>query len=90
MGLNNWRPPVRSPDTIDAIQGPWSAGAETDRIGHARQLIGRLAVGDPLGPGVQHLRGLYGPAGGITGHPRRLRRCYVLGSLVLAVALEKR
>ena len=63
------------PDTIEAIEAAVAAlGHQTDRIGHARQLVERLAAGRPLGPGVQHRRGAArrGPRGAGAGDPRRL------------------
>jgi D-alanine-D-alanine ligase len=51
------------PDTIDAIQTALDQlGHRTDRIGHARQLIARLAQGDRWDLVVNIAEGLYGIA----------------------------
>ncbi|MGI6415748.1 MAG: D-alanine--D-alanine ligase family protein [Thermoguttaceae bacterium] len=51
------------PDTVDAIQEALvELGHETDRIGHARQLVGRLAAGDRWDLVFNICEGLYGPA----------------------------
>lgn len=51
------------PDTIDAIEGALvELGFETDRIGHARQLVQRLAAGDRWDLVFNICEGLYGPA----------------------------
>ena len=51
------------PDTIEAIQQALQAlGHQTDRIGHAKQLIARLARGDRSGFVVNIAEGLYGIA----------------------------
>jgi D-alanine-D-alanine ligase len=51
------------PETIDAIQAALEQlGHRTDRIGHARQLIGRLARGDRWDLVVNIAEGLYGIA----------------------------
>ena len=51
------------PDTIEAIERALrELGHQTDRIGHARQLIGRLAGGDRWDLVVNIAEGLYGIA----------------------------
>src|SRR5262249_61627594 len=51
------------PDTVDAIeQALWQLGHDTDRIGHARQLVERLAAGDRWDLVFNICEGLTGPA----------------------------
>jgi D-alanine-D-alanine ligase len=51
------------PDTIDAIEAALRGlGHETDRVGHARQLVARLAAGDRWDLVFNICEGLRGPA----------------------------
>ena len=70
-------------ETIEAIEAELAGlGHVTDRIGHIRQLVVRLAARRPLGSRLQHLRGARRPlargagAGAARGlrHPLYLRR----------------
>ncbi len=81
------------PDTVDAIENALRAsGHETDRIGHARQLVERLAAGDRWDLVFNICEGLNGPAResqvpallDVYGIP-----CTFSDPLVLAVCLDK-
>lgn len=81
------------PDTIDAIENALlELGHETDRIGHARQLVERLAMGDRWDLVFNICEGLTGPAR--EAQVPALLDIYGIPStfsdpLVLAVCLEK-
>jgi D-alanine-D-alanine ligase len=81
------------PDTIDAIEGALrSLGHATDRIGHVRQLVDRLATGDRWDLVFNICEGMYGRAREAQ-VPALLEAfdipCVFSDPLVLALSLDK-